>query len=321
MSDLIIHKLLDYYSAFGLWKWSKEDHLRPLNFQLDGARSKIFVEENRTQDHPIQIVLNLKFNLIFEDAPKEYIIALKSRGDKATKFAYRIYNYFVDTISRFEKILRVFGKVRNLTSVSVPSIYDFYNYKGISWHNNVTWQIENHTPQKFQPKLDSKPRRKNPLFKHPQLITVDKWKRFQTDINTNRLPSDDIVELHRIISDVYPKSKRIPVVEAAILIESKLKTYAEAVLKEKEFSQSKIKELKDDITFNIVLNLLLPLTLTKTEIKRIKQWLPLVDRIRKLRNEIVHNNLQDNVITESEVINGIFSAVDLFEFIDGKIKK
>ena len=111
---------------------------------------------------------------------------------------------------------------------------------------------------------------------------------------------------------VYPKSKRLPVVEAAILIESKLKSYAQAILPGKGCNKSKIKDLRDELTSYAVLNLVLPLTLTKTDLRTGRYaGRPLIDRIRKIRNDIVHNNLSDGDIDELEVLDGIYAAVDL----------
>lgn len=282
MPDLIIRKRLNSLT-FGVWKWREEDHARPLTFQLDGARSQVYVEEHRIRDDPLEIVMYLQFVLIFQAAPREYIVALKSRGGRSTQFAYRIYDYFRETISRLEGVLRVSGKVRNLMSTGIPSIHRFYDARGFGWGEEVTWRIDDQQPQEFRSKLGDQPRGRNPLFKHPQLVTVGKWERLQEDVDANRLPSEDVVELHRLAGNVYPKSKRVPVVEAAILIESKLKAYAETILPTKGFSKSKLKDLKDELTFNTVLNLLLPLTLTKTEMRSLRQLLPLVDRIRKLR--------------------------------------
>jgi hypothetical protein len=72
----------------------------------------------------------------------------------------------------------------------------------------------------------------------------------QRIIDANRFPSDDILQLYRLAGRIYPSEKRIPVVEAAILIESRLKTYAEAILPERGFTNSQIKDLNDELTFN-----------------------------------------------------------------------
>jgi hypothetical protein len=321
MSQLIIRKVLNS-PMFGVWKWTEDDHKEPLQFQLDGATSRIYVEApfRFPEDEPLrdlQLVMNLKFELNFDGAPRDYITALQSQGAKATKFANRIYDYFVETLSRLEGVLRVSGKVRHLTSFGTPSIHSFYSS---GWREEVTWQVDDQDPQVFRPSLKM-PRGRNPLFKHPQLVTTDKWKRMQRDINANRLPSADILELHRLAGRISPKEKRIPIVEAAILIESKLKAYAEAILPEKGFTKSKIKDLRDELTFNSVLNLVLPLTLSKTDLKRVSKWRPHIDRIRKLRNGIVHNDLSDEAISEKEVLNGVNAAVDLFEFIENKLNE
>jgi len=322
MAQLIISKRLNS-PTFGLWKWSEGDHNRPLQFHLDGATARVYVEPDRIRDdeplRDLQMVMNLQFELIFDGAPQEYVKALKSRGAKATQFANRIYDYFLETLSRLEGVLRVSGKVRHLMSLGAPSIHSFFDIRGFGWREEVTWQVDDQEPQVFRPPLGNRPRGKNPLFKHPQLVTSEKWKRMQREIDANRLPSDEILQLHRLAGKVYPREKRIPVVEAAILIESKLKAYAEAILPERGFNKAKIKDLRDELTFNSVLNLVLPLTLTKTDLKRVNKWRPHIDRIRKLRNDIVHNDLTDDAISEKEVLNGITAAVDLFEFIEGKL--
>jgi len=321
MPDLIIHKRVNPI-IFGTWKWSEADHNRPLSFQLDGARSQILIEDDRFGERRnLQIVMNLNFQLIIEGAPKDCVAALKSRGAKSTPFAQRVFDYFIETLIRFEGILRVSGKMRHIVPIETPTIYSFYDTRfGILKDEGVTWRIDNGDPNSFRPKLPDQPRGKNPLFKHPELVTVQKWKKMQRDINANHFPSDETLELFRLAGKVYPKSKRLPVVEAAILIESKLKSYAEAILPEKGFSKSKIKNLRDELTFNAVLNLVLPLTLTKTDLRKVGKWRPRIDRIRKIRNDIVHNNLSDDDIDEQDVLDGIYAAVDLFEFIDWKIQ-
>ncbi len=307
---------------FGTWKWSEADHNRPLSFQLDGARSQILIEDDHFGERrDLQMPMHLHFRLIVEGAPKEYVAALKSRGAKSTPFAQRVFDYFIETLTRFEGILRVSGKVRHLMSLETPTIYSFYDTRSLGFTDEgVTWRIDDGDPRTFRPKLPDQPRGKNPLFKHPELVTVEKWKKLQREIHANHFPSDEALELHRLAGRVYPKSKRLPVVEAAIIIESKLKSYAEAILPGKGFSKSKIKDLRNELTFNTVLNLVLPLTLTKTDLRKVIQWRPRIDRIRKIRNDIVHNNLSDDDIGEQEVLDGIYAAVDLFEFIDSKMQ-
>ena len=204
-------------------------------------------------------------------------------------------------------------------TMGIPSIHSFYRSNRIG-SDEVTWYVDDAKPQAFCPKIPGQPRGKNPLFKQPQLVTVDKWKKLQEDIDAGRFPTEETLELHRLAGKVHPKSKRIQVVEAAILVESKLKSYAEAILPHKGFSRSKIKDLRGELTFNSVLNLVLPLTLNKIDLRRISKWRPLIDRIRKLRNDIVHNDLSDDAISEKEVLDGIYAAMDLFDFIDSKLQ-
>jgi len=318
MPTLTIRKWL-HSPTFGTWKWAEGDYAVPLAFQLEGARTQVYVEkETNLRTNPLQITMRLEFLVIFENPPKENLDALKSSGAKSTRFAQQIYDYFSQTMSRFEALLIVFGGVRNLLSMGLPSIQSFFDARG--WREEVTWQIDGSKPQIFRPKLNQ-PRGKNPLFRHPQLVTGKKWKRLQQIIDAGNFPSDEVVELNRLIGKVYFRSRRLPLVEAAILIESKLKSYAEAILPERGFTKGKIKDLRDELGFNTVLNLVLPLTLSKAEAKRVSQWRPKVDRIRKIRNDIVHNNLSDAAIDEKEVLDGIRAAVDLFDFIEAKLPR
>ena len=64
MPNLIIKKKIDSIT-FGTWKWSEDDYERPLSFQLDGARSQIFIEQDKwLKPRDLNITFNLNFVLI-----------------------------------------------------------------------------------------------------------------------------------------------------------------------------------------------------------------------------------------------------------------
>lgn len=105
MADLIVHKRVSSL-IFGIWRWSEQDHERPLVFQPDGASSQILIVDDRYgEQRELQIPLYLDFNLIFEGAPKAHVAALKSRGAKSTLFAERVF----DTSLRRSRGLRRFS--------------------------------------------------------------------------------------------------------------------------------------------------------------------------------------------------------------------
>lgn len=321
MPDLIIHKRIDPMT-FGTWKWSQADYERPLTFQLDGARSQILIEEDSFgKRRDLSVFHQIHFQLIIQGAPPENIAALRSRGAKSTPFAQRVFDYYVDTLERFEAVIRVSGKVRHLYTHGALTMHSFYDTGGEFSKEGVEWRIDDGESYLFQPKLPSRQRGMNPLFKHPEVVTVDKWKKMQKYINANNFPSDETLELYRLAGKVYPKTKRLPVVEAAILIESKLKSYVEDILQRRGFTKSKFKDLRDVLTFNAILNLVLPLTLSRTDLTKVNRWRPRIDRIRKIRNDIVHNDLSDDEIVDQVVIDGIYAAIDLFGFIEEKMRR
>jgi hypothetical protein len=98
-------------------------------------------------------------------------------------------------------------------------------------------------------------------------------------------------------------------------LEAILKNYALGVLEKRGFSKKKIKNISEDLSFNTSLNLVLPLTLSASDIRRLQESLAKLDRLRRIRNDIVHENLTEDEIAEQEVKDGIDSAIKLLTFI------
>jgi len=121
--------------------------------------------------------------------------------------------------------------------------------------------------------------------------------------------------LHRIWAKVYPREKRVPVIETAILLEAVLKAYAIEALEKRNFSKNKIKNISEDLSFNTCLNLVLSLTLPNSDARRLHDTLIKIDRLRRIRNDIVHDNLAEDDIDEREVKDGIDAGIKLLTFV------
>ena len=121
--------------------------------------------------------------------------------------------------------------------------------------------------------------------------------------------------LHRIWAKVYPREKREPVIETAILLEAVLKAYAIEALEKRNFSKNKIKNISEDLSFNTCLNLVLSLTLPNSDARRLHDTLIKIDRLRRIRNDIVHDNLAEDDIDEREVKDGIDAGIKLLTFV------
>ena len=88
----------------------------------------------------------------------------------------------------------------------------------------------------------------------------------------------------------------------------------------KELVRPDYRGLRDNLSFNLMLNAVLPLTLTKTEAKKLENHITAVDILRKIRNDVVHGNIEEKDIDESAVRNGIESTLKIVETIKSKLK-
>lgn len=304
---------------FGMKKWKISDYDTPLTFQLqNGIISKIYMRKPYGDEQEgINITDQILFELYFRNPPQKYTVALKSKGVKAVKFAKFIHELYTETYHKFESVLRTGGKVKNLFVSGPEQVYEFFSESG--FNPPVEYRINNGPKIKFSPKLP-KPRGRFALFKSPQLVTPEKWIKIQKEIEECNFPSEEILELHRIWGKLDFLEIRLPIVEAAIIVETILKEYAKRSLEKKRFSKNKIKDLKNDLTFNITLNLVLPLTLTKTETKRMSSAILKINKLRKYRNDIVHEDLPNDNIDRKEAKLGVEASIDLIEFIYKKMK-
>lgn len=84
---------------------------------------------------------------------------------------------------------------------------------------------------------------------------------------------------------------RAAAIEASVISETLRRAYGLKALKESGFSNNKLKRLRDELTFNNLLNIVLPLSLGKTDLRCVQSAIDAVDRLRGIRNDLVHGNI------------------------------
>ena len=84
-------------------------------------------------------------------------------------------------------------------------------------------------------------------------------------------------------------------------------------------TNNRVKALRDELTFNTFLNIVLPLSLSPGETRRIEDHIRKVDVLRKIRNDLVHGNILESDIDENNVRAGIEGALIVVAFIRRKI--
>ena len=98
-----------------------------------------------------------------------------------------------------------------------------------------------------------------------------------------------------------------------------MREYGLKALKAQGFSNNKIKKIKDELTFNNLLNVILPLSLSKSEFSKISSSVTKVDNLRRVRNDLVHGNKTSSEFESSDIAEGTEAAIKLVNFLKKKI--
>jgi len=317
MTKLTLRKRM-YFSSFGASKWRKQDHETPLTLQLGQARALIYLEEDRYGSKRDMIIMpSGRLELHFDPAPSELLRGVSSKGQTSMSAAEAIYEAYVEAHTRFEALLYSAGKVTYLLRTGPDSLSSFFSESGLSG-GIVEWSVDGKPFTPFHPKLP-KPRGRNPLYTSAQLVTPARWRDMQKSADNGTFPEGELLELYRIRGKAGWRELRTAAIEASIISESLLRSYGLKALKESGFSNNKLKRLRDEMTFNNLLNIVLPLSLTKTELRRVQSAIDAVDKLRGIRNDLVHGNITQKDVEAVAVEQGIDGAIALVRFLQVKL--
>ena len=317
MSKLTIKREIDIPS-FGLWKWKDADYRVPLVVPLLGAKVFIFLHKPRFSLEPdLEVFVEGHIEIEYDPAPQSLIDGLKKKNGDADTIK-KIFESYKEAINRLEAILLSSANQKYLSWIRIIPEREFFG-EGDLRGRSVEWTLDDGKYVAFTPKVSHRQKR-HPMFLSNQLITIKKWRRMQDAANNQELPLDELFELYRIRNKAYLKETRAAVIEASIISETLLRDYGLKALELQGFSRNKIKKIRDELTFNNLLNIVLPLSLNKKEVKRISQCIQDVDGLRRLRNDIVHGNIQASDVDYQDVIKGVEASIRLVNFLKQKIE-
>ncbi len=303
-------------SDFVTWKWANKDYDVPLKFNLSNSIAKLVLHNPQMSFENRGWVYKANLQLEFSTASDYFIRCLRSKGDLSLKAAEIIYDCYKQVTNKFETLLLTVGGVGILAQEGPNSFQDIFKTRGTSPRENlISWWIEGSTSkEKFNPKI-LKDRRKirNPLFKRERSITTLGWRKMQIALSNSDFPSVEIMELLRIKSRLQWGGLKIATIEAAVFAENLLRTYSVDVMKKRGISGKRIKELKDDLNFNTLLNVVLPLSVSEGKAKIIQTHIVKVNVLRKIRNDLVHGEITETDIDDKAVIEAIDSTIKLVE--------
>ena len=154
------------------------------------------------------------------------------------------------------------------------------------------------------------------------MITTKKWEDMQAAIGKKDFPSGEVLELLRLRSQLDWRGKRTVALEAAIFVEKLMRDYAHNIILTKlRRSKRYLDNIKRELNLFTILNIMLPMSLPKSDEKRLEKHIRAIDNLRKLRNDIMHGKIDESDIDEREVRASIESTLKILDFIDSKKKK
>lgn len=307
--------------SFFLWKWTKKDYEKSVNFIIDDAKvdfkfsvDSFYDREKELPDR--QMPMCGQFIFTIENPSKEFLDGLENpSGLNAQYTTQTIYDLYEKAL---EKIIFYGRWVAKLTSI-VDGVKTYPNELfsgGFLNTNRVYWRVgdKEWKPFVYQPKLKGKI---NPLFKSKNLLTTEKWEKISQFAKTKTELGKEIEELLRIKSKVAWRGKRIPTVEIAALMEVIIRNKARIILKIQGQSTKKIEN--EEVALSALLNVVLPLIISRTDMKKHKKNIDALDLLRKVRNDIMHKNIQENEIDLETIKKGVDAAIKITYMLNNKI--
>lgn len=319
MSKLIIKRKVDF-TAFGASVWEDKDYKTPLVLHIDGAKVSFFLEKDTLgiiSRLKINVMPNGRIEIFFDPVPSNIIKGFQSKSLELM-VANKIYSIYKQAFERLEAILLSKGNQKYLFWMRVMSEGEFFKDSGLIG-DTVKWSLDGSEFVKFEPKLP-KNRKINPMYKADQLVTPAKWKKLQEAADNNEYPTGELLELFRIRNKSYIQDSKTAAIEASIISETLLREYGLKALKAQGFSNNKIKKIKDELTFNNLLNVVLPLSLSKSEFSKISASVTKVDNLRRIRNDLVHSNKTSSEFETKDIAEGTEAAIKLVNFLKKKIE-
>jgi hypothetical protein len=310
--------------SFFLWKWTKEDYDKLIRFTIDEVSitfrftlDSLYKDNKKLPER--QMPMHGLFVFTIKNPPPEFLEGLKNPdGKNAEEAAQKIFNLYEKALNK----VTLYGRwVTKLTSITdgIRTYYDdMFFGRGILPRKHVYWRLNN---QEWKP-FEIKPKKKrgiNPIFKSKNLLTPKKWERINKFAVSNKELGREIEELVRIKSKVDWGTKRIPTIEIAALIEVIIRNKVQILLEKHGQSRRKIDNVNDETSLSVFLNVVLPLILSKTEMKKHKKYIDALDLLRKTRNDIMHRNISENEINLETVKKGVEAAIKITQLLNVKI--
>ncbi len=319
---MLIVKIEDAALSLVLWKWSDEHFKIPLKIRLPDSAVSVFLDDpdrgfsNRATPtrRPRQWVMRSTMLFQFENPSDDFRQSLlRPRSEKGERAAKKIHEDYLRCLDIVVTYCRLELDVHTIFEAHKSDLFDLFEGK-YSRQTNVSWSLDGDTftPFNYKPKRG---RKINPIYKSESLIKPADWVRLQRAISRRQMPPAEVKELLKLRSKVQWNEKRVSIVESAAIIEMALKNVVSNSLLQKGVSKARLDSLREEAGLSIFLNFMLPLGLSNAMYKRVLPLIHKIDKLRKLRNQIMHENFPEQDIDREDAYEGIDSCIDLLTYL------
>jgi uncharacterized protein YajQ (UPF0234 family) len=303
-----------------LWKWTEADFKVPLRMKFADLEASIVLEDPNKifsvskLNNPRQWVHCATVIFQFNNPSLDFTQGLakpnSQRGADAAKKIHQDYLRCVDTLMTY---VRLVLNVHSVSGIGRSSARDLFG-GGFSGRTKVSWSLDGDSFMPF--KYTVKGRRKiNPIYKSESLIWPSDWQRLQKTIIKGIVVCPEVEELLKLRSKILWNEKRVSIVESTALVEMTLKNVVNSVLMKRGLSKNRLASLNEEAGLSIFLNFMLPLCVTQSLYKRALPLIQNIDKLRKIRNEIMHENLPESAIDRDEAYKGVNSCIALITLL------
>lgn len=305
-------------TPFAINIWKESDYKKPLKISTENGRAELFLLQDKLLDDSLGVKLLVHGNLeIYIEKSEDWFIdgMNKKSQDLAERAAKYIFEIYKESMRQAVTYSRMALDLQNLFEMN-SSFDDLFQGDFFS-SSYVEWEKTKGNFEKFSFRI-SRTNERHPVFQDDKLLSPKKWLELQEFIDKNPVPPKEIEELLRLKQKTAWNEKRIAAIESATIIEFILRKKVEGVLTAQGVSHNKIKDIKKDLGMSILLNLLIPLSISKKEYDTQRSNIEKVDKLRKVRNEIIHDGLAEESVDSETVAQGIESAIALIFFLNTK---
>lgn len=297
-----------------LWKWSADDFKVPLLIPLKDCNAEITLDPSHmgATQKDRQWLMYADILLTFTAPDEKFENGIRHQQSKDAAYSankiYETYRECLEILAIYIRKVLPFHGLLNFHSHFSDMFQGWFSTTKVAWSSDGT---------SFHPFSYAQPRSRkiNPVFKSRFLIKPKDWTKLQKVVSSQPLPSKEIQELLRLRTRTKWNEKRVTIIEAMAITELVLKTRTKALLFAKGVKRDVLDKLDDRLEFAVLLNHMLPLSLSGGKYKRIKPVLGKVDKARKIRNKIMHENLSEDKISQEEAYKGVDAALRLVEFL------